>query len=199
MRKVTWRKTSFPVIPIEVSARHIHLTQKHIDELFGKEHKLTKLKSVSQSGQFAANETVNIIHGKNKINNVRIIGPPRDYSQVEISITDAIELEIKPVIRLSGDIKSTPGIKLQGPKATIHLTHGVIIAKRHLHVSDEQANKLKLKNHQNISIKVKGERGLIFNNVIVRKGPEHNLSFQIDTDEANAMGINNNSECKIVD
>jgi putative phosphotransacetylase len=139
-----------------------------------------------------------LINKENKIEKVRIIGPERKSTQVEISITDCYKLKITPVIRISGDIKGTPGIVIQGPKGKIQIKEGVIVAKRHLHISDEQNKKLKLKHNQLVSIKVKGERGLIFENVVVRLGEGNELSFQLDTDEANSAGINGKSEGEII-
>lgn len=176
-------------IPVEISARHIHLSKEDFEKLFGKKYKLKILRKISQLGQFAAKETLTLINGNRKIENVRIIGPTRNETQVEISKTDAVYLKIKPPVRVSGDLKNTPGIILKSKKATIKINNGIIISKRHLHISNEEGNKLGLKNNQEISIKVSGERGLIFDNIIVRKGEGNHLSFQIDTDEANAAGI----------
>jgi len=184
-------------IPIEISARHIHLCRKDIDILFGKNYQLQILKEISQTGQFATQETLTLINKENKIENVRIIGPERNESQVEISITDCYKLKVTPIIRISGDIKGTPGITIQGPKGKVQLKQGVIVSKRHLHISEEQNKKFNFKNNQTISIKVKGERGLIFDNVVVRLGQGNNLSFQIDTDEANSAGIIGKGEGEI--
>ena len=183
-------------IPIEVSARHVHLSKKDLEKLFGKNYKLKVLKKLSQPGQFASKETVTLINQNNKIENVRILGPTRKNSQVEISITDAIKLKIKPVIKLSGNLFNTPKISVKTKKGTVKIN--AIVAKRHLHISEIQAKKLKLKNHQEIKIKTKGKRELIFEKIIVRVDKNFDLAFQIDTDEANAAGIYKKCFGKIV-
>ena len=174
-------------IQIEVSARHIHLSQKDLEILFGKNYELKILHKISQPGQFAAKETITLINGNNRIENVRIIGPVRKNSQIEISLTDARTLDIKLPIRISENTLFAPKLIIQNKNKKIKTP--AIIAQRHLHVSNEQANKLNLKNNQIISIKIPGKRGLIFDNVVVRAGDKHWLSFQLDTDEANAAGI----------
>ena len=175
------------VVPVEISARHIHLTQKHFQKLFGKKDP-TPLRKLSQS-QFAAKETVDLVFKDRVIKNVRIVYPFRKKTQVELSLTDAIHLKIKPVFRLSGDLKNTPGIKIVGPKGEINLKEGVIIPLRHLHVSPEEAKKLNLKNKEKVKIRILGKRALIFENVIVRVKKGFNLALHLDTDEGNAAGI----------
>ncbi len=178
----------------ETSARHIHLCEKDLKKLFGKT-KLIPIKKLSQPEQFAAKEIVTLIN-KNKKLNLRVIGPTRDYSQIEISKTDAIKLKINPPLRLSGHIKNAVKIKVLGPKGNTNIP--VIIAKRHIHLSDKEAKKFKLKNKQKVSIKIKGKRGLIFNEVLVRTGKQHKSAFHIDTDEANAAGISNKTFGEII-
>jgi putative phosphotransacetylase len=174
-------------IIVEVSARHCHLSQKDADTLFGENYKFKVMKMVSQPGQFATVEEVILKGPKNEFK-LRIVGPIREASQVELAATDCYRLGIKPVIRVSGDIKGTPGAELVGPKGKVSLKQGVIVAQRHLHISPTEAKALKVKNGQLVAMKIKGPRGLIFNNVIVRSGPSHKKSFQIDTDEGNACG-----------
>ena len=178
-------------IPVEISARHIHLSKKDFEKLFGegKNKNLTFLKKISQPEQFASKEVAELINKENKIKNVRIIGPFRKKSQLEISLTDAYNLKLKPLpkIKLSGNLTGTCKVLVKGPKTNIKIS--CIIAKRHLHVSKEEAKKLKIKNNQKISIKIKGKRSVIFNNIIVRAGEKNKLAFQIDTDEGNAAGI----------
>jgi len=176
-----------PKIQVEVSARHCHLSQKDADILFGKNYKFKVMKMVSQPDQFATVEEV-MIKGLKSEFKLRIVGPIRKDSQVELSATDCYRLGIKPVIKVSGDIKGTPGAVLTGPKGKITLKQGVIVAQRHLHVSPSEAKDLKVKSGQSVSMGIKGPRGLIFNNVIVRSGAGHKKSFQIDTDEGNACG-----------
>lgn len=176
-----------PKIQVEVSARHCHLSQKDADILFGKDYKFKVLKMVSQPGQFATVEEV-ILKGSKGEMKLRIVGPIREASQVELATTDCYRLGITPVIRVSGDIKGTPGAEFIGPKGKVSLKQGIIVAQRHLHISPAEAKVSKVKNGQLVSMKIKGPRGLIFNNVIVRSGPGHKKSFQIDTDEGNACG-----------
>lgn len=185
-------------IPIEISARHVHLSKRDLIKLFGEGYALKELRKLSQMGEFAAQETVDIIGSKGKINNVRIIGPIRENSQVEISKTDGYMLGIIPPIRVSGDIKRTPGIKIIGPNREVNLLKGLIIAKRHIHMSEQDAKNYKVKNKQNVSIKITGDRSLVFNNVAIRVKPSFRLSFQIDTDEANAGNIENGDRGELI-
>lgn len=177
-------------IPIEVSARHIHITQKDLEVLFGSGYRLTKLRDLSQPGAFAAQECVTLQNGDNKIENVRIVGPCRSYSQVELCLTDALTLALKNVpIRKSGDLKGTPGLLLIGPKGRVFLEKGVIIPWRHLHISEKKAQALGLKHGQIVKIQVLGPRALIFGNVLVRVSPHFKLTLHLDTDEGNACGL----------
>ena len=185
-KKIKKRKEKI-IVPVEISARHIHLTQKHFQKLFGKKDP-TPLRKLSQS-QFAAKETVDLVFKDRVIKNVRIVYPFRKKTQVELSLTDAIHLKIKPVFRVSGDLKNTPGIKIVGPKGEINLKEGVIIPLRHLHLSPEEAKKLNLKNKEKVKIRILGKRALIFENVIVRVKKGFNLALHLDTDEGNAAGI----------
>lgn len=175
-------------IPVEVSARHIHLKEEDFKRLFGKRKTLTEVKNLSQPEEFLAKEKL-IIKGKSKtIENVGIIGPFRDSSQVEISLTDAYNLKIKdfPDITISGSF-TTKKILVKGPNASLKLP--CIISQRHLHCSVKEAKKLKLKNKKDISIKVKGKRAITFHNVLVRVSEKYKLSFHLDTDEGNSAGI----------
>jgi len=176
-------------ILIEVSARHIHLSQPHLDELFGKGYKLTKLKDLSQPKLFAAQETITIQHKNKTIPRVRIIGPCRNQTQVELSLTDAFNLGIKIPIRASGDLNNTPGATLIGPKGKIDLDKGVIASYRHIHVSNKQALKLGIKNKDLIYVQTQGPRAIIFKKVLVRVDPSFSWAMHIDTDEGNAAGI----------
>jgi len=175
-------------IPIEISARHMHISEKDFKKLFGEKIKLSLLKKLSQKGEFASDKIIEITNGKQKLN-ARIIGPFRENSQIEISFTDAHNLKLNnlPKVRVSGDLKNATKVLVRGPKGKLKIP--CIIAQRHLHCSEEEAKKLKIKNNQLIKIKTSGERGIIFENVIVRVKPTFRLSFQIDTDEGNAAGI----------
>jgi len=180
-------------IPIEISARHIHLSQKDLEALFGGvppgSYELKKLRQLTQPCDFAASETLDIKIGESKLTNVRIVGPVREQTQIEISMTDAINLGIKPPIRISGNIKGSSGAVLIGPKGQIELKQGVIIAARHIHCGKDEAEELGLKNGDVISIRVEGERGVVFNNVKVRVRDDYKLCLHLDTDEGNAAGI----------
>jgi len=176
-------------IPIEISARHVHLSRKDLDKLFHPGYELTKIKDLSQPGEFACKEMIQII-GKNfSGNRIRIIGPSRKETQVEISRTDALRMDLQTVpLRLSGDLKGAPKVKITGPSGQI-IQVKVIVAKRHLHCSPQQAKKLKIKNDQKLKIRITGDRALTFENIIVRVGDKHKLALHIDTDEGNAAGL----------
>ncbi len=176
-------------IPVEISARHIHLSQEDFEKLFGKNKSLTEIKNLSQPGEFASQEMLTLIGEKKEIKNVRILGPFRKSSQAEIAITDSYNLKLKPLpkIRVSGDLVDTTKILVKGPKSSIKIP--CIIAQRHLHCSNKEAKELKLKNDQRISIKVKGVREITFHNIIVRSSENYRLSLHLDTDEGNATGI----------
>ncbi|MCX6742749.1 MAG: phosphate propanoyltransferase [Candidatus Parcubacteria bacterium] len=174
-------------IPVEVSARHCHLSRKDLAKLFGSGYKLKVLKIISQPGQFAAKEEIKVQGSRGELK-VRIVGPIRRETQIELAATDCYKLGLKPVLRVSGNIKGTPGAILIGPKGNIKIRQGVIVAQRHLHLSPSEAKSLKLKSGKLVSVKIKGPRGLIFDNVIVRSGAGHKKSFQLDTDEGNACG-----------
>ncbi|MCD6283817.1 phosphate propanoyltransferase [bacterium] len=188
-------------IPIEVSARHIHIKKSDLEKLFGIGYKLHKLKELSQKGNFSSEETVELVSledEKRKISNVRIVGPCRNYTQIELSLTDAYHLKIKPPIRKSGDLDKTPGIKIIGPKGELILKKGVIIPKRHIHISDDFAKEIGLKENDVVKVKVKGERGLIFEKVAIRIDKNYTLTMHIDTDEGNAAGIDKIGEGELI-
>lgn len=176
-------------IPIGISGRHIHLSQEHLEILFGTGHKLTPTKDLSQPGQFACEETLNIVGAKNGLKNVRILGPVRKQTQVEVSRTDSFSLGVKPPIRDSGDLAGSSAVTLEGPAGTVTLDEGVIIAQRHLHLQTEEAASLNLEDKQVICIKVPGPRGLVFDNVLVRVHDNFALDMHVDTDEANGAAI----------
>lgn len=181
-------KTGFAV-PVGVSARHIHLTQDHVEQLFGKGYELTKKKDL-MGGQFAANETVTIVGLKLRaIENVRILGPVRKASQVEVSATDAIKLGVRVPIRESGNIKGSSPIAVIGPKGAIYLDEGCIIAKRHIHMSPKDALAAGVKDGDIVSVKVDDERETVFYQVQIRVDNSYTLEMHIDTDEANAAKI----------
>jgi putative phosphotransacetylase len=177
------------LVPVGVSARHVHLTQEHVEVLFGKGYQLTKKKDL-MGGQFASNEQVTIVGLKLRaIENVRILGPVRKQTQVEISATDARTLGIKAPIRESGNVAGSAPIALVGPKGALYLKEGCIIAMRHIHMSPKDAEAAGLKNGDVVSVKADNERGTIFNHVVIRVNPSFTLEMHIDTDEANAADI----------
>lgn len=185
-------------IPVEVSGRHLHLSQEDLEALFGLGYQLKKKKDLSQPSDFAAEETLDLRNGDKIIKGVRVVGPVRKNTQVEISKTDAVYLGINPPIKLSGDIEGTPGITLIGPKGEVILEKGLIIALRHIHCSSEEAKKMKLKNGEIVSVKIGDERPVIFHNIKVRVGDNYKFCLHIDTDEGNAAGINKIGEGQII-
>lgn len=177
------------LVPIGVSARHIHLTQEHVEILFGEGYQLTKKKEL-MGGQFASNETVTIVGLKLRaIENVRVLGPVRKASQVEVSATDAIRLGIKVPVRESGNIAGSAPIAVVGPKGAIYLNEGCIVAMRHIHMSPKDAAAAGVTDGQIVSVKADNERGTIFNQVKIRVDESFTLEMHIDTDEANACQI----------
>lgn len=178
-------------VPVGISNRHLHLSQADLETLFGKGYELTKTKALSQPGQFATEETVDLIGPKRTIAKVRILGPVRPQTQVEVSRSDSFILGLTPPVRDSGSLKDSPGIILEGPKGRLELKEGVIIAQRHLHLHTDEAKEFNLKDKDLISVKFEGIRSVVFNNVLVRVGPKYALDLHLDTDEANAAGLSN--------
>lgn len=176
-------------VPVGVSARHVHLTQEHVDVLFGKDYQLT-LKNKLMGGQYAAKETVTIVGLKLRaIENVRILGPVRRCSQVEISTTDAIKLGVKAPVRESGDVAGSAAIALVGPQGALYLDEGLIIAKRHIHMSQADAEGAGVRDGERVAVTTDRERATVFHNVQIRVDDSFTLEMHIDTDEANAAGI----------
>lgn len=185
-------------ISVETSARHAHLCKEDFKKLYGKEKTLIPIRKLSQPGEFSSKETISLVNRNKKIENVRILGPFRKRSQVELSLTDAYNLNLNPLpsIRVSGDLNNTTKILVKGPKAQIKIP--AIIAQRHLHCSEEQGKKLNLKNNQKISININGQRETTFHNIVVRISKNYDLSLHLDTDEANSAGIKKKAFGKIV-
>ena len=172
---------------IETSARHVHVTEADLVKLFGEGATLTVKKMLSQPGQFASEQKVTLVGPKKEIANVSILGPCRKETQVEISATDARTLGVDVAIRESGNIKGTPGIKLVGPAGELEISEGVIVAKRHIHLTPQDAAELGLTDKQIVSVKVENDaRSLIFGDVVVRVNPNFSKAMHIDTDESNA-------------
>lgn len=192
------RKLLVPGIPIGISARHIHLTQEHLEVLFGQGAKLHPLKEL-MGGEYAAEEQVTLV-GTNLrvIENARILGPVRSGTQVELSKTDARHLGINPPIRESGDTKGSAPITLVGPKGALFLDEGCIVAKRHIHMNGDHAKTYGVSDNEIVSVKLGGERQAIFDNVQVRVRPNYSLQMHIDTDEANAVGATPKDTVEII-
>jgi putative phosphotransacetylase len=185
-------------VPVEVSARHCHLAKQDLEKLFGVGYELEKVKQLSQPSDFACKETIDVQVGSKKFKNVRVIGPLRAQTQVEISLTDAIGSGFTPPIRLSGNLSGSAAVILKGSKGQVELSEGLIIAQRHIHCATDEAKKNKLKNGDIVSVKIEGERQVIFGNVIVRVKDDYKLCLHLDTDEGNAAGINKTGEGQII-
>lgn len=186
-------------VPVGVSNRHIHLTAADVQTLFGKGYELTPLKDLSQPGQFACKETLTIVGPSLRpIENVRVLGPVRRASQVEISRTDSFTLKVKPPVRESGDIAGSAPITIIGPKGVVTLKDGCIIANRHIHMSVEDGAKFGLKDGDYVDVEAGGERRTKFYDVQIRVHKDFRLEMHIDTDDANAAGIGNGAKVKIV-
>lgn len=185
-------------IGVEASGRHVHLSQKDADALFGENYVFQKLKPLSQPGQFAAKERVDIVTEKGVIKNVAILGPVRSESQVEISMTDARTLGLNPPVKLSGDTEGSPGIILRNGMREISISRGVIIAKRHIHLTPSTAKKLNLSDKENVKLKVFSSRPLIFDDTTVRVSDSFSDYVHIDYDEANACGFKNGDFALII-
>lgn len=186
-------------VPVGVSNRHIHLSKDDLETLFGKGYELTPIKDLSQPGQFACKEQLTIIGPSLRpIEGVRVLGPVRSASQVEISRTDSFTLKVKPPVRESGDIKGSAPVTIIGPKGVVTLKEGCIIANRHIHMSEEEGAAFGLKDGDYVTVEANGERRTTFYDVQVRVNKAFRLEMHIDTDDANAAGIGNGAKVKIV-
>lgn len=174
---------------VEASGRHVHLSRQEIDALFGPGYQLTKVKDLSQPGQFVCKERITVAGPKGLFQNVVILGPERSESQVEVSMTDTRILGINAPVRESGKTEGTPGVTLMNGSTVVTLSHGLIVAKRHIHMTPEDALKNKVSNSQIVQVKVEGTRPLIFDDVVVRISPRFATYMHIDYDEANACGL----------
>ncbi len=183
---------------VEASGRHVHLSRKELDALFGTGYELTKVKDLSQPGQYASKERLTVVGPKGAFHNVVILGPVRKESQVEISLTDCLQLGVKAPIRESGDIEGTPGIVLVNGDKSVSLDKGLIVAKRHVHMTPEDAEKIGVKNHDIVKVKVEGARPLIFDDVVIRVSPKFATYMHIDYDEANACGFSKGIRGRII-
>lgn len=181
-----------------VSNRHIHICQRDFEKLFGKGYNLTKDRDLMQPGEFASKETVTFKSLKREIKNVRVLGPVRKITQIEISKTDTFVLGIDVPLRVSGDIKGSAPITVIGPQGTVELKEGCIVAKRHVHFTPGDADFFQVKNGDILEVKIGGERGLVFDNVVARIRENMVLEFHVDIDEANSAGIKNGDKVIIL-
>ena len=187
-------------VMVETSARHVHVTEETLEILFGKGYQLTKKKDLSQPGQFACEERVQVIVPKNSFPAVSILGPTRPADQVELSASDARSIGVAAPVRESGDIAGSGACKLVGPNGEVELKEGVIVAKRHIHMTPEDAENYGVKDKQVVSVKIDSpERSLVFGDVVVRVSPKFKLAMHIDTDESNAVMAGRDATGVIVD
>lgn len=186
-----------PII-VGVSNRHLHLSQTDLETLFGTGYQLTKLKDLGQPGQYAAEETVTLIGPKGSIPGVRVLGPVRSRTQVEVAMTDAYRLGVKPPVRDSGNLEGAAPITIEGPCGQVELDAAVILAWRHIHMHTSDAEAYGVKDKEMVQVRVGGDRGVIFNNVLVRVRDDFALEMHVDTDEANAAMLRNGDEVEIV-
>lgn len=184
---------------IEVSGRHVHLCRQDIERLFGEGYELTKVKELSQPGQFACQERVNLVGPKGMLTNVVILGPEREHSQVEVSLTDARLLGVKAPTRESGDLKGSAGIIIVNKDRHIALEEGCIVAKRHVHVAEADATRLGVTNGQIVKVKTHTDRPLIFDDVVIRVSPKYQTFMHIDFDEANACDLKSGDLGEIIE
>ena len=187
-------------VPIGVSNRHVHFTEKDFKALFGSDAGPTLYKQLVQPGFYAANEKVDIVGPKGSFKNIRMIGPCRPYTQIEVSMGDARILGLKPPIRDSGKLKNTPGIKIIGPKGTIEIKYGVIVSKRHIHFSPKEAKEFKIKDGEEARVRcgIDKDRELIFERVLCRVSDSYALELHVDIEEANAGVIETGQSAYIV-
>ncbi len=177
-------------VMVEVSARHVHLSEADLEVLFGKGYKLTPKKNLSQPGQFACEERVTVVGPKKELAGVSVLGPVRSATQVELSLTDARSIGIKAPVRDSGNIEGSAGCKLIGPKGEVEIKEGVIAAKRHIHLTPDDAKNMGVTDGQLVKVDIKTEeRSLTFGDVLIRVSPKYAAAMHIDTDESNAAGV----------
>lgn len=190
MRRFPPRDTAAPNLVVNISARHVHLSPEHIEVLFGPGHELTVQKPLYQEGYYAAEETVMVVGPRRRmLPTVRVLGPPRGASQVELAFTDAISLGIDPPVRLSGNIEGTPGCVLVGPKGVVELPQGVIRAQRHVHMNLQECAYYGVSNGDRMKLRVEGACTVVFEDVVVRADKHVKLEVHLDTDEGNACDL----------
>ena len=185
-------------IPVGISNRHIHLSQQDLETIFGSGYELNKIKDLSQPGQYACKETVTICGPKGAIEKIRVLGPVRSKTQVEVLTGDCFKLGTPADARLSGDLVGTPGITVVGPRGSVQLKEGLIVAQRHIHMSSQDAVRFGVHDGEVVDIKVKGGRGGVYSNVVIRANDTSALECHLDTEEANAMGLSSSATITIV-
>ncbi len=186
-------------IPVEISNHHVHLTRDSLDVLYGKDYELTKSRDLSQPGEFASNEMISIIGANMRvIEKVRILGPLREYTQAELSITDGYFLGLDLSTRVSGNIKGSPPITIIGPKGVLTLSEGAIRAARHIHMTPKDAESYGVKDKDRVNVEVSGEHGVIYKDVVVRVSQKSKLALHLDTDEANAGNLKGSGLARIL-
>lgn len=185
-------------VPVSMSNRHLHVSKEHLEILFGAGHELTKMKDLSQPGQFACDEKVDLVGPKSTIKGVRILGPVRPETQIEVSVFDARTLGIDAVVRASGNTNGTPGCTIVGPKGQVTIDKGVIVAARHIHMHTDDAPKFGVKDKDLVKVRVGKDRAVVFENVVIRVHPEYALDMHIDIEEGNAAGIQNGEQGEII-
>lgn len=193
-----FQKTGRIFVPVASSARHVHLCHADVERLFGPGYQLQLFRPLVQPGQFACKEQVTVVGPKGELKRVRVLGPERSATQIEVSMTDSFTLGIKAPVRMSGKTAGTPGCTLVGPAGSVEVKEGVIVAARHLHVSPEQAALYGLTDGQVVSLCAQGERAVIYENVIVRAGKGHDLEVHLDTDEANAAAMSGSPLMEVI-
>lgn len=199
LSKSTDDKKSEDTILVEASGKHVHLSQEHVEMLFGKGYELKKVRELSQPGQYLCEEKVMIIGPKGVLNKVAVLGPARKDTQVEVSLSDAVSIGIKAPVRMSGDVKGSAGAVIATANSAIKLEEGVIAAKRHIHINPEDAKRFEVEDKEVVQVKVGcEERGLIFDNVVIRVDPSFDTAMHIDYDEANACGFMKKMRAKII-
>jgi acetate kinase len=185
-------------IPIAISARHAHLCQRTIDVLFGPGYRLQPRNPLTQIGQYAAQESIALVGPHGRIEHVRVLGPPRHEDQIEISRTDEMTLGLQAPVRISGDLRNTPGVTLEGPRGQVSLTGGLVCALRHIHMSPADAVRLGVHDHDVVRVAIDGERPVVFGNVVVRVADAYRLELHLDTDEGNAAGVESATAARLL-
>lgn len=185
-------------IEVEASGRHVHLSKADMEALFGKGYELTKAKDLSQPGQYACKERVMITGPKGSLINVIVLGPCRSNTQVEVSLTDLASLGLKAPVKQSGDLEGTPGLKISVDDKEVNVNEGLIVAKRHIHMTPQDAEKFVVQDNEEVNVKVFGNRPLVFEGVVVRVNANYKTYMHIDYDEANACGFQKGTFAKIV-